>query len=87
VFNNNFRVPGNQLLESDIVYVRDPLRLDVLNVDQLKKMATIAHYCFHSIDLCVFVLLELEKRGSLLKDAHEQYVARLADFQTGGLTQ
>ena len=26
-FNNNFRVPGNQLLESDIVYVRDPVTI------------------------------------------------------------
>ncbi len=80
VFNNNFCVPGNQLLESDIVYVRDPLRLDVLSAEQLKKMATIAHYCFHSIDLCVFVLIELERRGCLPKDARKEYVARLKDF-------
>ncbi len=87
VFNNNFRVAGNQLQESDIVYVRDPLRLDVLSEDQLQKMAAIAHYCFRSIDLCVFVLLELEKRASLPKGAHEQYVARMRDFKTGTLVR
>jgi FkbM family methyltransferase len=76
IFNNNFRQPGNQLLESDIVYVRDPLQLHLLTVDNLKKFATIAHYCLKSPDLCVFVLLELEKRGALPRDGHSRYATR-----------
>lgn len=74
VFMNNFRVPGNQLLEADMVYVKDPLRLAELSVGQLKKLAALAHYCFQSFDLCVFVLLELERRGAVHEAAHQRYL-------------
>ena len=75
--NNNFRVPFNQLLESDIVYIKNPLRLTELSSQQLKKMALIAHYCFASYDLCVYLLLELISRGELDSDAHQQYLTTL----------
>ncbi|MFM8745913.1 MAG: FkbM family methyltransferase [Aestuariivirga sp.] len=74
VFMNNFRVPGNQLLEADMVYVKDPLKLAELSVAQLKKLAALAHYCFQSYDLCVFVLLELEARGAVREAAHQRYL-------------
>jgi hypothetical protein len=74
VFMNNFRVPGNQLLEGDMVYVKDPLRLSELSVAQLKKLAALAHYCFRSYDLCVFVLMELERRSSIPASAHQRYL-------------
>lgn len=73
IFDNNFRVPGNQLLESDIVYIRDPLALDKLTDLQVQKMAVISHYCLHSYDLCVYWLLELFKRGLLPEDYHLTY--------------
>ena len=73
--DNNFRIPFNQLLESDIVYIKDPLRLTELTSEQLKKMALIAHYCFSSFDLCVHVLMELISRGLLMADAPQQYLA------------
>ena len=73
--DNNFRIPFNQLLESDIVYIKDPLRLMELTSEQLKKMALIAHYCFSSFDLCVHVLMELISRGLLMTDAPQQYLA------------
>lgn len=75
--DNNFRVPFNQLLESDIVYVKNPLRLAELSSQQLKKMALIAHYCFSSFDFCVHVLLELISRGDLRPDTHQQYLTTL----------
>lgn len=75
--DNNFRVPFNQLLESDIVYVKNPLKLAELSSQQLKKMALIAHYCFSSFDLCVHVLLELISRGDLRSDTHQQYLTTL----------
>lgn len=75
--DNNFRVPFNQLLESDIVYIKNPLKLAALTSEQLKKMALIAHYCFSSFDLCVHVLLELISRGGLNADAPQQYLAQL----------
>ena len=77
IFNNNFRIPGNQLLESDIVYIKDPLTLERLSVSQLKKYVAIAHYCFKSIDLCIFILLELERRNALQLNTHHLYMKAL----------
>ena len=37
IFNRNFRVPGNQLLEADIVYIKDPLAIDHFSDQQLKN--------------------------------------------------
>lgn len=75
--NNNFREPFNQLLESDIVYIKNPLKLTELSAQQLKKMALIAHHCFASYDLCVHLLLELISRGELDSAAHQQYLTTL----------
>jgi FkbM family methyltransferase len=80
IFNNNFRVPGNQLLESDIIYVRDPLRLFELNVLQLKKLAILAHYSFNSIDYCTFLLLEMERRNNLPIGSHKIYIEKINEF-------
>ncbi len=74
VFNNNFRVPGNQLLESDIVYIRNPLSLEKMTDDELKKMAAVVHYSFKSYDLCVFILIEMAKRKLVDSSAHQQYI-------------
>lgn len=74
--NNNFRVPFNQLLEADIVYIRDPLSAATWSDDQLRKLALIAHDCFASSDLAIYLLLELDRRhpsppaGSSLSDRY-----------------
>ena len=73
IFNGDFRVPGNQLLESDIVYVRDPLRLELLDDRQLKVFCLLAHYCFKSYDMCVHLILELVRRKSMIEHSHERY--------------
>jgi hypothetical protein len=75
IFNNNVWVPGNQLLESDVVYIKDPLKLEQLTETQLKKIAALAHYCFKSYDLCVFVLRELERRRAVEPDVHKRYLS------------
>jgi FkbM family methyltransferase len=56
------RVAGNQLLESDIVYVRDLIH-GTLDDDQLRKLAAIAHFAYRSPDLAARCLTELGKRG------------------------
>lgn len=81
VFNDNFRVPGNQLLEADIVYVRNPLNLSELNESQLKKLAILAHYSFRSFDYCTFIILEIERRYKLPPDSHKRYLENLSDFK------
>jgi FkbM family methyltransferase len=77
IFNNNFRIPGNQLLESDIVYVKNPMKLAGLSDTQLKKFAALAHHSFKSFDLCVFILLEMERRQLIESKSHLQYLSSL----------
>lgn len=77
VFGGNFRVPGNQLLESDVIYVRNPLKLAELSNLQLAKFAALAHFCFKSVDLCAHILLELVRRGELDSTVTEQYYQSL----------
>ena len=78
--DNNFRVPFNQLLEADVVYIKDPLNLSQWSDEQLRKLALMAHECFASPDLTIHLLLELERRvmaqgqPAQLKD---RYVAAL----------
>jgi len=81
IINNNFRVPGNQLLESDIVYVKDPLKLFELNDIQLKKLAILAHYSFNSFDYCTFLILEMERRNMLSAGSHKKYLEKLSEFK------
>jgi FkbM family methyltransferase len=78
VFNGDFRRPGNQLLESDIIYIRNPFKLERLADLQVAKLAALAHYCFNSVDLCVYMMLELERRRSIEPNAHRHYLELLS---------
>ena len=73
IFNNNFRIGGNQLLESDIIYVKDPLNFISLSDRQLKLFALLSHYCFKSPDLCVYILIELVRRKVINRDHLDLY--------------
>jgi FkbM family methyltransferase len=77
VRDNEPRRPFNQLLEADIVYMRDVLRPAGLADLQMKKLAAIAHYCYASPDLVVRCLLELQQRKALGADAVPRYVSAL----------
>jgi FkbM family methyltransferase len=76
--DGNVRIPFNQLLEADIVYIRDPLKLQLLSSPQLIKLALFAHYCLASFDLCALLLLELISRKYLETSAHAKYLESLA---------
>ena len=80
IFNNDIRFPGNQLLESDVIYIRDPFKLELLDSEQLKKLIIISHYCFKSVDFAVYLILELEKRNILPKDSFKQYISNVKKF-------
>lgn len=69
----NPRQPVNQLLEADIVYVRDFSRPDALSDEQLKHLALIAHHCYGSVDLALRCVMLLEGRGSLETGAQQRY--------------
>lgn len=74
LMGNDPRRPFNQLLESDIVYVRNLLSLEALSAGQLKKLALIAHHCLLSFDLVLRILIELSARGVAATEAHRRYV-------------
>jgi hypothetical protein len=67
----------NQLLEADVVYVRDFTHPDRMSDEQLKHLALIAHHCYASYDLAGNCIHNLAQRGSLQADAVGKYLAIL----------
>jgi FkbM family methyltransferase len=67
----------NQLLEADIVYVRDFTQPNSMSAEQLKHLALIAHHCYSSYDLAAKCIHELSARGSLPPDSVGRYLAQL----------
>lgn len=75
IFLNNFRIPGNQLLEADIVYIKDPLELSSFSDQQLFKLAAIAHHSLKSFDLSGLIILELQKRKLIDQNSYLTYLS------------
>ena len=71
------RRPLNQLLEADVVYVRDFSRLEALDAEQLKHLALIAHHCYQSHDLALRCVTELERRGAAARGSPQRYLQSL----------
>jgi FkbM family methyltransferase len=65
----------NQLLEADVVYVRDFTHPDRMSSEQLKHLAIIAHHCYASYDLAANCIHQLMARAALPADAMERYLA------------
>lgn len=65
----------NQLLEADIVYVRDFSAPSSMSTEQLKHLALIAHHCYQSYDLAANCLQNLAARGAAPADALGRYLA------------
>lgn len=77
---HNAENPGavmNQLLEADVVYVRDFTFPDRMSDEQFKHLAMIAHHCYGSYDLAAHCIHQLAQRGSLPPDAVGQYLSIL----------
>lgn len=68
------RQPLNQLLEADIVYVRDIAHPDTITDEQLKHLALIAHHCYGSFDLALRCVMLLEQRLALAAGSHQRYL-------------
>lgn len=67
--------PLNQLLEADVVYIRDVRDMRTLSDAQLRHMALIAHVCYGSKDLSLRCLMTLQERHAVASDAVTQYLA------------
>ncbi|GBG40671.1 FkbM family methyltransferase [Mycobacterium montefiorense] len=72
------RQPVNQLLEADIVYVRDFTRADSMSDEQLRHLAVITHYCYRSFDLALRCVMLLEQRQTVEAGTLQRYLDLLA---------
>lgn len=75
VYGGDFRVPNQQLLEADVVYVRDVGHLELMDDDQLSHLALLADAVYGSTDLAHLCLAELIRRGAAEAGAAVEYLA------------
>ena len=67
------RLAVNQLLEADVVYVKDYVNAHLLTDEQLKQIALIMHHCYGSHDLVTRCLSILSGRGVIPESALKHY--------------
>ena len=67
----------NQVIEADIVYVRDFTKPEQMDAEQLKHLAMVAHYCYGSYDLAGNCIFHLMNKGALPPGSVERYMAIL----------
>jgi FkbM family methyltransferase len=77
IFAGNFCVGQNQLLEADIVYVRDIAYPERLTDEQLSHLAMIAFHVYGSVDLAHFCIRQLSQRGCTSAQAGVQFLDRI----------
>ena len=70
-------VPINQVLEADIVYVKDLREISDLTDFQLKCISFLAHALYASFDLTYRMLLALEARKCIKKNSADIYLSSL----------
>jgi FkbM family methyltransferase len=68
---------AGQLVEADVVYVRDPGALDALTSPQLQHLAVLAHGVVGAVDLAYRCVDRLARRGAAPRDAAGRYAALL----------
>jgi FkbM family methyltransferase len=66
-----------QLLETDMVYVRDFSRPANMTAEQWKHLALIAHHCYGSYDLALKAIASLVELGAVPADTGRRYLASL----------
>ena len=75
IYDGDFRRPMHQLLEADLVYVRDFTDLDHFSNEQLQHLALVAHHVYGSSDLAHLCLLDLARRSLAPQDGPAAYLA------------
>lgn len=66
-----------QLVEADVVYVRDFTRPDCMTGEQWKHLALVAHHCYNSIDLALRAINSAAQIGALPQNAAQRYLDML----------
>jgi FkbM family methyltransferase len=64
----------NQVVEADVVYVRNFIDAEAMDSEQLKHLALVAHHCYGSFDLAVNCLHHLVRRKAVPADAGTRYL-------------
>ena len=64
----------NQMVEADIVFVRNFTKADAMDSEQLKHLALIAHHCYGSYDLAINCIHHLTSRNEVRPDAKVRYL-------------
>ena len=77
VINGDPRIPLNQLIEADIVYVKDFTKPENIGDEQLKHLALISHICYKSFDLSMRCIVILEERGIVPSGSVARYPAMI----------
>jgi FkbM family methyltransferase len=80
-YANNLYAGMNQVMEADIVYVRDFTKPDKMSSEQLKHLAMVAHHCYASYDLAANCIHNLSSRGAIANEALGQYMAYVGVLQ------
>ena len=75
--NNDPRLPFHQLLEGDIVYIRDLVHPATLTSELIGKLALVAHHMLNSPDLAARCILILQARGTLPEGTIDRYYGLL----------
>ena len=65
----------NQVVEADIVYVRNFTDPDIMTDEQLKHLGLIAHHCYRSIDLAFRCAQILEERHVVAAGSSQRYLS------------
>lgn len=73
--NNDMRQPFNQLLEADVVYVRDPTTPERWSPDLLRRLILIAHYAYGSVDLAGRLVQWLEGQKQAGTGSFDHYLS------------
>jgi FkbM family methyltransferase len=84
VFSGNQRIAGNQLLEADLVYVRDFSQPENLDGEQWKHLALIAHHCYGSVDLALRAIFAAMQIGAISRNVPARYIEILRNYVPDG---
>jgi len=69
-----------QLVEADIVYVRDVTKPENMNPEQWKHLALVAHHCYDSVDLALRAIVAATGLGALKPGTADRYLQHLASL-------
>jgi FkbM family methyltransferase len=83
---DHYQLAGTkQLLEADLVYVRNYFDPEALDEAQLKQLCLVMHCCYGAYDLCMTCLMRLQKLGEVSAAGMQRYVDLLVEI--GALKQ